>query len=99
MNKEIKRRSRVIGIFPNNAAIVGRVGTLLAEQTDEWLLARRHMSREVLAKVVVRDEKGSLPAIGKEAAYEKENRSPPFSPLPGIPPFSPRRYPKAERLR
>jgi transposase-like protein len=35
LNKEIKRRSRSIGIFPNSAAIVRSVGTLLAEQTGE----------------------------------------------------------------
>ena len=57
MNEEIKCRSRVIGIFPKNAAIVGPVGTLPAERADEWQVARRYMSREVLAKVVARDEK------------------------------------------
>lgn len=35
LNKEIKRRSRVVDIFPNNAAILHLVGMLLAEQTDE----------------------------------------------------------------
>lgn len=59
-NKEIKRRANVIGIFPNDAAIVRLAGALAIEQTEEWHLTRRYMSQESLSRVLQPDRTNPL---------------------------------------
>jgi transposase-like protein len=71
LNKEIRRRTDVVGIFPNREAIIRLVGALLGEQNDEWSVTRRHMSLDIISAVLATGNHTNTPALpGKEAATE-----------------------------
>ena len=62
LNGEIKRRTDIVGIFPNAKAVIRLVGALMLEQNDEWAVSRRYMTLKGLA-TFSDDPQARLPAV------------------------------------
>ena len=77
VNKEIKRRARVVGIFPNEAAVIRLVGAVLHDMHDEWQVSdRRYLSEGSMAQLNPTSDTGPVAAIPAATRHRESPRKP-----------------------
>jgi len=68
LNKNVKRRAGVVGLFPNEQSIVRLIGAILLEQNDEWQLQSRYMQVEAMAELNIEPSEARPAQIPPSAA-------------------------------
>ena len=68
LNKEVKRRADVVGIFPSEPSILRLIGAVLLEANDEWQLQHRYMGVEAMAEILIPAPASDTPQLPPRAA-------------------------------
>ena len=68
VNREIGRRTDVVGIFPNDRSLIRLAASIVIEQNDEWLVGKRYLSQHTLETLLTDDDKANEKATPELAA-------------------------------